>query len=66
MSLVGQTRRFDLSRSLLVFPNQRTSPVSAATSEKCEKGVHFGYNVAVYQATLKAVKDFLGVAFNIN
>lgn len=30
-----------------------------------EKGVHIGYNDAAYQATLKAVKDFLRVTFNI-
>lgn len=30
-----------------------------------EKGVHFGYNPAAYQATLEAVKDFLRATFNI-
>jgi dienelactone hydrolase len=30
-----------------------------------EKGVHVGYNAAAYQATLKAVKDFLRATFNI-
>jgi dienelactone hydrolase len=30
-----------------------------------EKGVHIGYNDAAYQATLKAVKDFLRATFNI-
>jgi dienelactone hydrolase len=30
-----------------------------------EKGVHVGYSDAAYQATLKAVKDFLRATFNI-
>jgi len=45
--------------------DSKTGKLFDAQNPCIEKGVHIGYNDAAYQATLKAVKDFLRVTFNI-